>query len=189
MDLIGIMGSPRKGGNSEILLDQALSGAKESGAMVEKVQLLDRKITPCLEIYACLKDGECALKDDMRRLYQRMIECDRLILSAPIFFYGVPATAKAFIDRCQALWVRKHILKRPYPSRGVRKGAFISVGATRGKRLFEGPVLMMKYFFEALDMAYVEDLLVRGVDKKGEIREHPDEMQRAYDLGRRLATD
>jgi multimeric flavodoxin WrbA len=186
MNLIGIMGSPRKGGNSDILLDQALLGAGEAGATVEKISLLELKIVPCLEIYACLKDGQCSIKDDMRGLYQRLIDCERLIVAAPIFFYGVPATAKAFIDRCQAIWVRKHILKMPFPSEGNRKGAFISVGATQGKKLFEGSIVMMRYFFEALDMVYAENLLVRGVDQKGEIRKHEEKLQEAHELGKRL---
>ena len=122
----------------------------------------------------------------MRGLYQRLIDCERLIVAAPIFFYGVPATAKAFIDRCQAIWVRKHILKMPFPSEGNRKGAFISVGATRGKKLFEGSIVMMRYFFEALDMVYAENLLVRGVDQKGEIRKHAEKLQEAHELGKRL---
>ncbi len=188
MNLLGIMGSPRKGGNSDLLLDQALLGAEDAGANAEKINLMDLKIVPCLEIYACLKNGECSIKDDMRGLYQRLIDCERLILAAPIFFYGVPATAKAFIDRCQAIWVRKHVLKKPFPSEGNRKGAFISVGATKGKRLFEGSVIMMKYFFEALDMVYADDLLVRGVDQKGEIRAHEVTLKEAYELGKRLVS-
>lgn len=187
MEFLGIMGSPRKGGNTDILLDHSLKGAKDAGAKVEKIYLVDLKILPCLEIYACLKGGECAIKDDMRELYKKLIQCNRLIIGAPIFFYGVSATTKAFIDRCQALWVRKNILKIPFPCAGDRKGAFISVGATRGKRLFEGSVLMMKYFFEAIDMSYAGELLVRGIDKKGEILEHRDELDKAYELGRSLA--
>ncbi len=188
MNLLGILGSPRKGGNSDLLLDQALRGAKYAGAETEKICLIDLKIAPCLEIYACLKDGECSIKDDMRGLYQRLIDCERLIVAAPIFFYGVPATTKAFIDRCQAIWVRKHILKMPFPSEENRKGAFISVGATRGKKLFEGSIVMMRYFFGALDMVYAEDLLIRGVDQKGEIRNHEEKLQEAYELGTRLVS-
>jgi multimeric flavodoxin WrbA len=187
MFTLGIMGSPRKGGNTDILLDYALQGARDSGAEVEKVYLVDLKILPCLEIYACLKDGECAIKDDMVDLYKKLTQCERLILGAPIFFYGVPATTKAFIDRCQAMWVRRYILNMSFPSSGNRKGGFISVGATKGRRLFEGSSLMMKYFFKAIDMVYSAELFVRGVDKKGDILYHEEELERAYELGKSIA--
>jgi len=110
-----------------------------------------------------------------------------VILASPMFFYGVTSQAKALIDRCQALWARKHILKLTLPD-GGRKGAFIAVGATKGKRLFEGSILTVKYFFEAINVEYVDELLVRGVDARGEIKQHPTALSDAFELGRRVAS-
>jgi multimeric flavodoxin WrbA len=141
-----------------------------------------------MEDYACKKDGVCFIEDDMRDLYRAVDETDRLIFASPIFFYNVPATAKAFIDRCQAHWVRRYILEKRLKPSKERKGAFIAVGATKGKRLFEGVKLTARYFFDAVDMTYAEELLVRGVDEKGEVREHPEYLQEAYELGRRIAS-
>jgi multimeric flavodoxin WrbA len=186
MKVLGIMGSPRRQSNTEILLDKALEGAKEAGAEVEKVLVSKLKISPCLEIYACLKDGNCAIKDDMQLLYEKLLEVDHIILASPIFFYGVTSQAKAVIDRCQALWVRRHMLGMSKEDKRVRRGVFISVGATQGKKLFDGAVLTVKYFFDAIGVQYSGDLLIRGIDNKGQIGEHPAALEDAFRLGQEL---
>lgn len=186
MKLLGIMSSPRIGGNSDLLLDQALKGAQSAGALVEKI-ILDRlKISPCKEIYHCLIDGTCPLKDDMQGLYPKILAADAVIIATPIFFYTVSAQLMAFISRCQAFWSRKFILKNL--NIPVKRGAFICVGATKGIRLFEGPKLTMKYFFQAINAEYKEELLIRGVDKKGEINDHPEYLTAAYELGKKLVS-
>jgi multimeric flavodoxin WrbA len=186
MKVLGIMGSPRRKSNTEILLDKALEGAEAAGAKVEKVLVSKLKISPCLEIYACRKDGNCAIKDDMQLLYEKLMETDHIIFASPIFFYGITSQAKAIIDRCQALWVRRHVLGIGKEDNRVRRGLFISVGATKGKRLFDGAVLTVKYFFDAIGMKYSGDLLVRGIDKKGQIEEHPAALEDAFRLGQEL---
>jgi multimeric flavodoxin WrbA len=187
MKVLGIMGSPRRKSNTEILLDKALEGARETGAEVEKVLVSKLKISPCLEIYACLKDGNCAIKDDMQSLYKKLLEADHIIFASPMFFYGITSQAKAIIDRCQALWVRSHVLGMGKEDKRVRRGVFISVGATQGKKLFDGAVLTVKYFFDAIGVKYSGDLLIRGVDKKGQIEEHPATLEDAFRLGQELA--
>jgi multimeric flavodoxin WrbA len=186
MKVLGIMGSPRRQSNTEILLDKALEGAREAGAEVEKVLVSKLKISPCLEIYACRKDGNCAIKDDMQALYEKLLEADHVIFASPMFFYGVTSQAKAVIDRCQALWVRRHVLGMGKEDKRERRGMFISVGATRGAKLFDGAVLTVKYFFDAIGVKYSGDLLVRGIDNKGQIREHPAALEDAFRLGQEL---
>jgi len=186
MMILGIMGSPRIEGNTDLLLDEALEGAQSRGAETEKVIVSKLKISSCLEDYGCLKDGNCTIKDDMTDIYNKLLEADGVIIASPIFFYGITSQAKALIDRCQALWVRKYILKQNTSSLG-RKGAFIAVGATKGKSLFDGSILTVKYFFEAIGVEYTDELLVRGVDNKGESRDHPTKLSDAFELGRRLA--
>jgi multimeric flavodoxin WrbA len=186
MKVLGIMGSPRRQSNTEILLDKALEGAREAGAEVEKVLASKLKISPCLEIYACRKDGDCAIKDDMQLLYKKLLEADHIIFASPIFFYGITSQAKAVVDRCQALWVRKHVLGMGKEDKRERRGVFISVGATRGTKLFDGAVLTVKYFFDAIGVKYSGDLLVRGIDNKGQIKEHPTALEDAFRLGQEL---
>jgi multimeric flavodoxin WrbA len=186
MKVLGIMSSPRRQSNTEILLDKALEGAREAGAEVEKVLVSKLKISPCLEIYACRKDGNCAIKDDMQSLYKKLLKADHIIFASPMFFYGVTSQAKAIIDRCQALWVRRHVLGMGKEDKRERRGVFISVGATRGKKLFDGAVLTVKYFFDAIGVKYSGDLLVRGIDNKGQIGEHPAVLEDAFRLGQEL---
>ena len=184
MKVLGIMGSPRLKGNTDLLLDEALKGAKSRQAEVEKIIVDKMKITPCKEYYACLKDGNCVMRDDMDVVIPRLIEADGIIVASPMFFYGVTAQLKALVDRCQALWVRRNILKNlPDAS---KRGAFIGVGATQGKQLFDGSILVIKYFFQAFGAEYADELLVRGMDKRGEIKEHPDLLKEAFALGERL---
>jgi len=186
MKVLGIMGSPRRQSNTEILLDKALEGAREAGAEVEKVLVCKLKITPCLEIYACFKDGKCTIKDDMQMLYDKFLEADHIVFTSPIFFYGVTSQAKAVIDRCQALWARRHVLGMGKEDTRVRRGVFISVGATRGEKLFDGAVLTVKYFFDAIGVRYSGDLLIRGIDNKAQIKEHATALGDAFRLGQEL---
>jgi multimeric flavodoxin WrbA len=186
MKVLAIMASPRIKGNSDILLDEAIKGAQSAGSVVEKIVLDKLKITPCKEIYHCLEDGTCPLRDDMTALYDKILTADAIIIATPIFFYTVSAQLMAFISRCQAFWSRKYVLKNlDIP---VKRGGFICVGATKGIRLFEGPKLTMKYFFQAINAEYKEELLIRGVDKKGEINDHPEYLTAAYELGKKLVS-
>ena len=186
MKVLGIMGSPRRGGNTDLLLDEALRGAQSEGARVEKLVVDELQISPCREYNACLQDGNCVIRDDMDRIYPKLLEADVVVVASPIFFYGLTSQLKALVDRCQALWARKYILKQSLPG-SSRKGAFIAVGATKGSKLFDGSILTVKYFFQAIGVEYADQLLVRGVDRKGEIREHPTALKDAFELGRRLA--
>jgi multimeric flavodoxin WrbA len=184
LKILGIMGSPRIGGNTDLLLDEALNGAQGRGAEVEKITVARLKITPCREIYACLKDGKCPIKDDMEALYDKLVRADAVIVATPIFFYTVSAQLAALISRCQALWSQRYVLNMVIPE---KKGAFIAVGATKGAKLFDGPKLTVRYFFKAINAEYTEELLIRGIDKKGEIKEHPTALKDALALGQRLA--
>jgi multimeric flavodoxin WrbA len=185
LKVLGIMGSPRIKGNTDLLLDEALKGAQRQGAETEKLIVDKLKIGPCKEYYGCLQDGNCVIRDDMDDVYPKLLTADGIIVASPMFFYGVPSQLKALIDRCQATWSRKYVLKQKLSDK-VRNGAFIAVGATKGKQLFDGSLLVMKYFFQAIDVNFVDQLLVRSVDKRGEIKEHPTALSEAFELGKRL---
>jgi multimeric flavodoxin WrbA len=110
LKILGICGSPRRGGNTLLLLKEALKGAEAAGAEVEEIFLRDKTISPCLEIYGCKKDGQCVIKDDFQAVAEKMIQADGLILASPIFFYTVRAHPKLLIDRCQSLWVKRYLM-------------------------------------------------------------------------------
>jgi multimeric flavodoxin WrbA len=189
-EVLGLATSPRRDGNSDLLLRECLRGAADAGAHIELFDCRTLKITGCMECNACFKTGRCAINDDMQPLYDKMIACDRLVFATPMFFMTVGWRGKMVIDRCQCLWARKYVLKHPLydPPRPDRKGVLLAVGATRGKKLFDGVQMVMKYFFDALEMTYAGNVLVRGVDAKGDILQRPEALAEAYELGKRLAT-
>jgi len=170
-------------------LDRAVQGAVDAGVQVEKVILRDLEMSPCLEIYGCKETGRCVINDDFQQVYDQLMVCDGLMLASPIFFYSVSAITKILIDRCQSLWVKKYWIDRvPHGQREPkRKGLFIAVGATKGKRLFDGTLLTVRYFFDVLDMELWKTLLYRGLDFEGDVLKHPKYLQEAYEAGKGLA--
>ena len=187
--IVAIYGSPRRRGNTATLLAHAVKGAADAGAQVNEIILRDLKMSPCLEIYACKKEGKCAIKDDFHNVVDQILSADGLILASPIFFYTVSAHTKILMDRCQSLWVKKYwIDKVPFGQwEPKRKGLFISAGATKGKKLFNGVLLTVKYFFDVLDMELFGSLLYRNLEFEGDALKHPEFLEEAYEAGKALA--
>jgi multimeric flavodoxin WrbA len=190
MKVLGIYGSPRKGGNSDQLLDRALEGAQSAGAEILRVYARDLKMRGCIECGGCDKTGKCVVEDDMQGVYPLLQEADVIFLSSPIFFYGVTAQVKALIDRAQAMWSKKRLEKSPdermLPGRG--SGYLIAVGATRGKNLFEGAQWTARYFFDALDANYGGGIFFRRLEKKTAVQDNPETLQEAFTLGRKAVS-
>ncbi|MBN1643446.1 MAG: flavodoxin family protein [Dehalococcoidales bacterium] len=188
MKVLGIAGSPRRGGNTDILLAEFLKGAASKGVEVTSVFLSSLKITPCQHCDACLKGGKCRIQDDMQKIYDELEQSDIIVIASPVQFLGPPAILKAMIDRCQCLWARKYVLKVPPLNTGHKRKAFlISASGTRIKGMFEPTVAIVKSWCHVLDIEYAGDLLVQGIDEKGAILEHPDALQKAYKAGQKLA--
>ena len=184
--IVAIYGSPRRKGNTATLLKRAVDGARDSGAQVSEIVLRDLKISPCLEIFGCTKSGECRLKDDFQKARDQILSSHGLILASPVFFYTVSAHTKILMDRFQSLWVKKYwIDKTPIsPPKIRRKGLLISVGATKGKKLFDGILLSMRYFFDTIDMELWKALLYRGLDFEGDVLKFPEYLDEAYEVGK-----
>jgi multimeric flavodoxin WrbA len=105
---LAIHGSPPYNGNTSSLLEQAVMGARDEGAIVEEISLRDFNMSPCLETYGCKKDGRCVIQDDFQDIYDKLLACNGVMLATPIFFYTVSAYIKIFMDRCQSFWVKKY---------------------------------------------------------------------------------
>ena len=185
MKVIGIYGSPRKGGNSDLLLDSVLRGAKDQGADVKRLYVRDLRISGCRGCDGCKETGKCVVMDDMQDIHNLLDDAGVIILSSPIFFYGLTSQIKAFIDRSQAMWWRRRLSKGSKDKKNNYRGRgyLIAIGATRGENLFEGAQLTARYFFDALNMRYKGGLFFRGIDSKGAIKEHPEALLKAYDFG------
>ena len=187
--IVAVYGSPRRKGNTATLLKKAVEGASDAGARVEEIVLRDLKMSPCLEIYGCNKAGECRLKDDFQAARDRILASQGLMLASPVFFYTVSAHTKILMDRFQSLWVKKYWIEKTARDKQTtrRKGLFISAGATKGKKLFDGILLSLKYFFEVIDMELWKALLYRGLDFEGDVLKFPEYLDEAYQAGKELA--
>lgn len=185
MKVLGIYGSPRKQGNTDVLLDKALEGARSAGAEVTPIYARKLKMVGCIECGGCDKTGKCVVKDDMQDVYPLLESADIIFLASPIFFYGMTTQIKAIIDRGQAMWAKRMLEKTPAERKHYDsgKGYLIAVGATRGNNLFDGVELVARYFFDALDMSYEGGLFFRRIDVKGAIMDHPEALKEAFDLG------
>jgi arsenate reductase len=171
---LGLQGSPRKKGNSDLLLAMLMDALQRLGAVAHTIEVTRQHIEPCKELTVCEKKGFCPIDDDMgREIYGLLRQADIVVAASPIFFYNVPAQLKALIDRCQTLWARKYMLKLKDPGHAVRRGFLLGVGATKGKQLFDGMHLTAKYFFDAVAAEYSGSLTFRGVEGRGHILKQP----------------
>ncbi len=183
--VLGLLGSPRRKGNNELLLDQALSGAQSEGAKVEKMVLNDLDITPCQACGQCLSTGECVIRDDMERIYPELKLAQHLILASPVFFLGLPAQAKLLIDRCQCLWAGRNAL--PHPERSTqRRGLLILTASGSDLRQFQPLLSTVRAFFATLGITYRGELLFGGLEERGEVLHHPGALERAFEAGAKL---
>jgi multimeric flavodoxin WrbA len=159
MKIVGIVCSPRQGGNTEIVVEEALSAARERGAETELVLLADKQISPCDACGACSGDGVCVIEDDMQEIYQQLENADGIIFGTPVYFGNVSAQAKAVMDRTYAFYLKGKL-------RGKVAGAAVAV-----RRVGGGQVLSLLYsWFTAHRMISVGGCIGYGREK-GEVRE------------------
>jgi multimeric flavodoxin WrbA len=187
--VLGLAGSPRRKGNTETLLDWTLAAAEAAGAEVVKLRIRELGVAGCLACDGCAETGVCIVNDGMDRIFPHLRSADSIALAAPIFSMGMAAQAKAMVDRCQAFWALKFLLKQPVRPEGSmeRRGTFISCAGTTYTTVFDGAQQVAKYFWHVLDVRPIGDLLCPGVDGKGEILQYPNAREIAEDIGRRLA--
>jgi arsenate reductase len=188
MFVLGLQGSPRIKGNTSLLLSTFLAEAERLGARTHQVHVARQNISPCLECGTCEKEGFCAVDDDMQRVYPLLWQADIIVLATPVFFYGPTAQMKALIDRSQALWARRYVHKLVDPGRKWRRGFLLSLGATRGKNLFDGVKLTAKYFFDAVGATFEGSLTYRQIEARGDLARHPTALSDAKEQARTLVT-
>ncbi|WP_319405584.1 NAD(P)H-dependent oxidoreductase [uncultured Desulfosarcina sp.] len=174
MLILGLQGSPRKGGNTDTFLVTFLEKAAQAGAAVKTIQVARAGIIPCKGCGYCETHGTCVIADDpmSTEIFGLLREADLVVAATPVFFYGISAQLKVLIDRCQTLWSRKYVYKLKDPLAATRKGLLFSVAASRGRQLFDGIHLTAKYFFDAIDAQFSHALTYRGVEARGAIRQH-----------------
>ncbi len=188
--IIAFNGSPRKGGNTELLLTEALRGAREQGAEVTVYDLNALDLSPCQHCGGCDDTGECIIQDDMQAVHRDIRTADRIILASPIFFFGLSAQAKIMIDRCQAFWHEKYVHKKPIsPGPFGRRGLLLLIGGMKrsGKNKgFECAEATASAFFRTVNVQKHATLAYDSVDAKGAIAQHPTALKEAYEAGKAL---
>ncbi|OGF46165.1 MAG: hypothetical protein A2231_03225 [Candidatus Firestonebacteria bacterium RIFOXYA2_FULL_40_8] len=188
MLILGINGSPRKLGNTDILLEHALLGAKSAGAETNRINLGELKYAPCLSCDKQRKDGVCIVKDDMDKVYADIDKADGIIVASPVYFGSVSAQLKMMIDRFQCYWSAKYIHKTINPGK-AKYGAFICAEASNNESFFENSRSVVKNLFVTLDIKYKEELLCRGLENKGEVSNNKEYLLQAEKLGAELVKE
>jgi arsenite transporter/arsenate reductase (thioredoxin) len=174
MFILGLQGSPRKKGNTHFLLSAFLDEMKTRGAETQIINVPDKNIKPCIGCAHCERKGFCSIKDDdmTQEIFGFFRRADVVVLATPIYFYNATAQLKLLIDRTQTLWSRKYKLGLTDPGRPDRKGLLLSVGATKGKNLFEGMILTAKYFFDAIGADFHGKLTYWRIEDLGDMQKH-----------------
>ena len=175
MKILGLSCSPRKSGNTEILVGEALNGAQSEGADIELFSLAGKEIKPCDGCYACRETGECHINDDMQTIYQKLVEADGIIFGTPIYFYSMTSQAKALIDRTI-------VLRRPTIRLANKVGGVIAVAG----RLGIIDAIKDLYFYIAISHMIPADYVAAYASEKGAIRKDKQAMKSAWELGREM---
>ncbi|MCK5151948.1 MAG: flavodoxin family protein [Candidatus Thorarchaeota archaeon] len=175
--ILGIVGSPRRGSNTEILVDEVLSGAEDAGAKTKKIILSTLDVRPCRGCDACLKTRQCVQKDDFLSLVKEMQNSDVWVLGTPVYWWGPTAQFKAFLDRWYS--VDSSIFKG--------KKAIVVIPLGGGKEHYARHLTgMFEDIFDYLGIYPSETIVVPSVNKRKEVLDHPDILKFAHDTGKRV---
>jgi multimeric flavodoxin WrbA len=188
MKVLGILGSPRAGGNSDILLEQALAGVKDAGGEVEKIVLSKKKISGCLDCTKCNETGVCAIKDDMLEIHKKILEADALIHSVPVYFWAMTAQMKAYLDRWCAFFDAEWQLHKAY--RPKMKGKRIGLITVCGDPDVSTADPIVHSFKNTCQFAGLNlmGMVQASASTKGEVAKNEEIKKQAYDLGKRSVT-
>jgi len=177
MLVLGLVGSPRKGGNTDLLVSKILEGARASNHSTEKMYLYTLDIAPCIDCRNCQKGKfQCALTDDMQLLYPKLESADMIVFGTPLYWYGASGKMKLMIDRL-----------RPYVASGKLKGkkAIVVVPSEEGADACDHLIGMFKLSFDYLGIALAGKLLVKAYEK-AEVNAQPETLENAFRIGKTL---
>jgi multimeric flavodoxin WrbA len=189
MKVLGVLGSPRIKGNSDILLDQALAGAKDAGAEIEKIILVKKKISGCLDCKKCNETGVCVIEDDMQEIHKKILDADAIIHSVPVYFFSMTAQMKAYLDRWCAFCDEAWSWQEAYlPKMKGKKIGVITVCAAPDVSIADPIVHSFK-----MTAKYIGDLNFFGTvqvsaREKGAVNEDEQAKKEAYELGKKAIT-
>jgi len=177
MNILALIGSPRKGSNTDILVDRILRGCRERRHTSEKLYLYDFEISPCIDCRRCkTKNYECAIKDGMIKIYPKMKQADVLIFGTPVYWYGPTGKMKLLIDRIRPFIASEKL-------RG-KKGVLVAP-CQEGPNACGALVEMFRKSFDYLGMEFAGKVLATAYEK-AEVAKNQQELRKAYELGMSL---
>ncbi len=188
-----LYGSPRRGGNTDELLNSFINGLNDNeffkrkeieNITIDKIFVSKLKISPCRECRHCSIDGECIVNDEMQQIYPKIIDCDLLLVGSPVFFTTVPGNLKSFIDRFQRFWALKYELDKHITTKPGRKGILFSCAGSKPEDIFECTRKVMRAFFDVIYIEYFADFLYNSIDFKGDIQNDPEMLTKVYDFAK-----
>ena len=188
MKVLGILGSPRIGGNSDILLDQALAGARDAGAEVEKINLAQKKVSGCLDCTKCNEAGVCAIKDGMQDLYPKILEADAILHSVPVYFWAMTAQMKAYLDRWCAFFDAEWRWHKQYYSKlKGKKIGLITVCGDPDVHTADPIVHSFRTTCQFTKLNFIGPVMASAA-AKGDIARDEKAKKEAYELGRKAVS-
>jgi multimeric flavodoxin WrbA len=187
LNILAFLGSPRAGGNTELLLNETLKAIDPTQHSIHIFRLNQMDMKPCQNCGGCDETGICVIQDSMGEIYDAIRKADRVILASPVFFFSLSAQTKIMIDRCQAFWCEKYVLKRSLsPGPFGRKGLLLLVGGMKSEIGVKCGDATAKAFFRSISVPEHETLSFLGVDSKGAIKDHPSALKQGFEAGLRL---
>ncbi|SCZ10468.1 flavodoxin family protein [Alkaliphilus peptidifermentans] len=169
LKILAIMGSPRKGKNNEVLLDNMLQGIQDVSQLIEieKIYAADVGAVPCSACDACTKRLGCIKNDSINDIFEKYNSADIIILTSPIYFNSISAQLKALIDRNQAIWSSKYALKKSLINRDKKRFGYVicTAGAVDQPFGLSAVVPIMDLFFKSINTEYIGNLFVTNLDE------------------------
>ncbi len=178
-----VAGSPRRAGNSTQLLDSCVKGILAAGGVVDRISLAAEPVHPCRGCGQCSLTGQCVLADPMREMYPRIDMAEAIVIASPVYFAGVPATLKAFFDRCQPYWARRYLLEAP-PRVPRRPGALLIARGGGDPFGSACAITTTRSVFAVLETELSSIVDVEGPDDSGEMTTHTEALSEAEQIGR-----
>jgi multimeric flavodoxin WrbA len=184
--VLGIMASPRKQANTDILLDAALKAARKHGAKTQKIVINDLNFVPCQDCENVRNDGKCKIEDDFQLVFEALLRADTVFVASPIYFGSISAQLKMLIDRFQCYWRTKYVTQT-VDGIITKKGGFICVQASSRDDFFENARSIVKNFFVTAGIEYCREVFCSRIDKKGSVKNNSNCMEKAVVMGEKLS--
>lgn len=175
MKILGISSSPRKSGNTVLMVEEILKGAEQEGAETELFSVSGKDLRPCDGCYSCIGKGVCHIKDDMQKLHEKMIEADGIIFGVPVYYYSMNAHAKIIMDRTFSM-------NTPETTLTNKVGSVVSIAGSLGVL----DILKGFYFFFAVRQMLPANFVAAYATNKGDIQQREQGLKAAYGVGRQM---